>query len=356
VRIDIEKIEELSKSDEDLIFQYIQNSIDDDVDVIVISDYGKGFCSYNICSQTISLAKKKRIPVIVDPKGDNWTKYTDAMLITPNINELAIISGKETLQNEDSVIEKYGREVLLQYNISNLIVTRSEKGISIITANTVEHIHAEARDVYDVSGAGDTVVATLAVSIAKGLPLHDCVKLANIAAGIVVGKKGTTPIRFDELKYSLQNKTEHKILNPEEMTEKLKTIKDNTQTIVFTNGCFDILHRGHITCLSRAKEMGDILIVGINSDASVKRLKGNERPFNIEHDRIELIASLQCVDYVILFDEDTPLELIKMIKPDILAKGGDYKPDEIIGKEYAGEIKIIPFVEGYSSSKIISKL
>jgi len=241
-RIDIENIEELSNTDEDSASLYIKKYIDE-TDLVIISDYGKGFCSYNLCQNTIQLSQNKNIPVIIDPKGDNWSKYTNATMITPNINELAIISGKETIKNENNEIEKYGREVLEQYNISSLIVTRSEKGISIITANSVDHLYAEARDVYDVSGAGDTVVATLAVSVAKGMPLQDCVKLANIAAGIVISKKGTTPIELHELKSSFYSDTAKKIISPVDLIEKIKTIRETNQTIVFTNGCFDILHR-----------------------------------------------------------------------------------------------------------------
>lgn len=330
-------------------------SVIDKIDIIVISDYGKGLCNDTICSEIINLALKNGKEVIVDPKGTNWSKYKNASIITPNIKELSDISNRE-IHNKDSEINAASNEIIERYNLKSILVTRSEMGMSYIDKDQVIAIPTEAKEVFDVSGAGDTVVATLAAALAAKFPLNDAIYLANKAAGIVVGKIGTSPIIFHELQSELYiSNSDNKILTKDEIPNLLKILSLEDKKIVFTNGCFDILHKGHVTYLQKAKKLGDILILGLNSDASVRRLKGENRPINDERARAEVMASLASIDYVVIFEEDTPFEVIKAIKPDILVKGGDYKIEDIVGREYAKETTTIPFVDGFSTTSIITK-
>jgi D-beta-D-heptose 7-phosphate kinase/D-beta-D-heptose 1-phosphate adenosyltransferase len=325
------------------------------LNVIILSDYGKGVCTLDLCQHVIQRAVKDDKIVIVDPAGNDWEKYRDATIITPNVKELATISGKE-IPNEDSSIEHYGYKTLKKYNLSYLLVTRSEKGMSLFSRGKVHHIPTEAKEVRDVTGAGDTVVATLAVSLASGIDIINATKIANIAAGIVVSKFGAAPIKYNELHYVINTMENVKVITLDLATRIIGDLKTQKKKIVFTNGCFDILHKGHISYLKETKKLGDILIVGLNSDASVKKLKGANRPYNKQDDRAELLASLEFVDYVIIFEEETPYELIRTLSPDVLVKGGDYREDKVVGREFAGEVVILPFVEGYSTTKYIDTL
>ncbi len=325
------------------------------VQAVIISDYAKGLCSPALCRKIIAAARKYKKPVIIDPKGNDWEKYRNAFLVSPNLKELGEISGKD-IKNNDAEIEKHGREILKKYSFNNLLVTRSERGMSLIMPKNVFHIPTEARDVYDVSGAGDTVIAALSAGIACGMNLADAVRLANKAAGIVVGKFGTVPINKKELVTSFEKKEESKIMPLPKLLNKVKEWKKDGKTIVFTNGCFDILHRGHVEYLRKAKEMGDVLIIGLNTDASTRRLKGKSRPVNNENDRAEVLSALEVTDAVVLFGEDTPARLIRSVRPDILVKGGDYKAEDVIGREFAGRTAIIPFLKGYSTTNTIKKM
>lgn len=330
------------------------NKVINSIDIIIISDYGKGMCSDDVCRYIIHKSNGKGITCIVDPKGKDWHKYKGASIITPNLKEMSDALGV-SIQNEDNAIEKHGREIIKKFQIEHLLVTRSDKGMTYISKEKTFHVPAEAKEVYDVSGAGDTVVATLAVALAHKIELIDAVKLANKAAGIVVTKFGTAPIEHRELINSINGITKNKIMPHGSLLKTLKELKMKHQRIVFTNGCFDIIHRGHVTYLREARKLGDILIVGVNSDGSVRKLKGKNRPLNNELDRMEILASLEFVDYVVLFKEETPYNLIKAIRPDILVKGGDYKVNEVAGREFAGDVKILPFVEGYSTTDIFEK-
>ena len=354
VRIDFEEIVFLNEEELKQIKQYIMSVIDR-VNCLVISDYGKGVISPELSQFIIREAQKRFLSVVVDPKGKDWTKYKGATVITPNIKELSDVLNID-VKNEDDEVEKYGREVRGKYNLKYLLVTRSEKGMSLITEEKVYHIRSEAKEVYDVSGAGDTVVATLATAMGAGFDILEAVKLANTAAGIVVSKIGTAPITLEELKKVLKGYNNRKIKSLNELLEELKILRNEGKKIVFTNGCFDILHRGHIEYLRKAKGLGDILIIGLNSDDFVRKIKGKERPINKQEDRAELLTSLEFVDYVVIFDEETPYSLIKQIKPDVLVKGGDYKVEEVVGREFAKETVILPFVKGYSTTKIIEKI
>lgn len=263
--------------------------------------------------------------------------------------------------NDDNAVVEMARSARQQFNIGNVVVTRSEKGMSLVNGNKVLHSPAAAIEVFDVSGAGDTVAATLLAAVAGKVALEDAIYLANRAAGIVVAKVGTYPVHRDELLKDLLAEDRkqgrgYRTLSWQEIASLAATWKACGEKIVFTNGCFDILHVGHVSYLEKAARLGKHLIVGLNTDASVRRLKGETRPLVHELDRARVLAALACVDAVVLFDQDTPTELIEKIRPDILVKGGDYKPEEVAGREYAGEVRIIDFEEGYSTTGVVEKI
>lgn len=355
-RLDFEKeFHSISRHEEILLTQAMEKHIPE-VDVVVVSDYGKGVCNEFVCKNAIELSSRYNKPILIDPKGLDWHKYENATIVTPNLKELSDIYGKE-VENRNNPISIAGRCILDKYNINSLLVTRSEKGMSFIDRQTSVHIPTDAKEVFDVSGAGDTVVATLAAALAANFSLHDAITLSNKAAGIVVGKIGTAPILYGELETGVPKRYNNKkAISADNIQETVQRLKNTNAKIVFTNGCFDILHTGHVSYLQEAKELGDILIVGVNSDDSVKRLKGPSRPINDESSRIVVLSALECVDYVIVFADDTPLELIKTIRPDILVKGGDYTIEDVVGREFAKETVIIPFLEGFSTTSIIDKL
>lgn len=354
-RIDFEKDKiTLTDAEKEKIIETLKKEIPN-TEIVIISDYGKGVCSIEICKKVIELSNKYKKIVIIDPKGNNWEKYSNADIITPNLKELSDIYGQE-ITNEDQIIYNAAKKISNEYNIKNILVTRSELGMSLISNENCTHIRTEAKEVYDVSGAGDTVVATLSACLAGKLTVINSIKLANKAAGIVVGKIGTSPISYEELQNNFNLKETSKIINPAEVKDLIKKLRNQNKKIVFTNGCFDILHKGHVYYLQKAKELGDILILGLNSDSSVKRLKGETRPINKEIDRAYVLEALSCIDYIIIFDEDTPYNLIKEVMPDILVKGGDYKIENVVGREFAKEVTLINFQEGYSTTNIINKI
>lgn len=316
-------------------------------DGIVLSDYAKGVCDNDLCQLVIQNSRDKNIPIIVDPKGNKWDKYKGATILTPNIKELSDVLGYD-IPNSDSEIEEAGKKLLERFNIANLIITRSEKGMTLVNNDSVEHFPTMAKDVFDVSGAGDTVVAGVIRFLTSGLDIKDAINLANFAAGIVVGHVGTWPITKEEL---LKEAADTKDLHI-----TIQELKNSHKKIVFTNGCFDILHPGHIDYLQKAKELGDYLVIGLNSDESVKRLKGNDRPVNNQSVRKIMLEALSCVDLVEFFEEDTPYNLIKSIKPDILVKGGDYNIEDIVGREFAAETTTIPFLDGFSTTSLIERI
>lgn len=354
-RIDFEKDKiTLTDAEKEKIIETLKKEIPN-TEIVIISDYGKGVCSIEICKKVIELSNKYKKIVIIDPKGNNWEKYSNADIITPNLKELSDIYGQE-ITNEDQIIYNAAKKISNEYNIKNILVTRSELGMSLISNENCTHIRTEAKEVYDVSGAGDTVVATLSACLAGKLTVINSIKLANKAAGIVVGKIGTSPISYEELQNNFNLKETSKIINPAEVKDLIKKLRNKNKKIVFTNGCFDILHKGHVYYLQKAKELGDILILGLNSDSSVKRLKGETRPINKEIDRAYVLEALSCIDYIIIFDEDTPYNLIKEVMPDILVKGGDYKIENVVGREFAKEVTLINFQEGYSTTNIIKNI
>lgn len=356
VRVDFEQDRgSLSLKNEQYLSNAILNTIPL-VDIIVISDYGKGVCNETICRQVISTAHLHQKQVIVDPKGFNWDKYSGATIITPNLKEISDVFGVK-IKNKDEEIHHAAQEVIEKYNLTSLLVTRSEKGMSYVDSNTVKVIPTEAQEVYDVSGAGDTVVASLAAALAADFSVLESIYIANKAAGIVVGKIGTCPITFDELQSELTvGKPDVGVVPLCQLPDLVKQLKIQNRKIVFTNGCFDILHKGHVTYLEKAKKMGDVLMVGLNSDSSVKRLKGESRPINDEQARGTVLSALACIDYVVIFSDETPLKLIEVVCPDVLVKGGDYEIENIVGREYAKETVVIPFVEGFSTTNTINSM
>lgn len=322
---------------------------------IVISDYGKGFCSEELCKEVIRYGKAFEKPVMIDPKGHQWTKYANAWLVTPNLKEVGDAVGM-IIENADAAVEQNARSLMDKYSIENLLVTRSEKGMSLFTPSETHHIPTEARQVFDVSGAGDTVIGTLAVSLAAGNSLADSCYLANKAAGIVVGKVGTVPISKQELLVELDPQKNSKLITTESLLNFVTLCRSLKKKIVLTNGIFDIIHRGHIALLREAKKLGDVLIVAVNSDTSAQRFLSSRFPINVELDRAEIIASIDCVDKVIVFDETTPVNLIRDIKPDILVKGGNITIDQVVGHEFAGKTVLIPHIKGYSTQAILETI
>lgn len=358
LRIDQEEQIEITDASLKQFEEWISAKFNTEIyDSIIISDYGKGFCRKELCQLAISFAKKKGIPIVIDPKGEDWGKYIGATMITPNLKELGDLLRKDIL-NQDQTIYEYGPMLRNKYALEYLLITRSEQGMSLIGADEMLHIPTLAKEVFDVSGAGDTVISTLAALIGIGIPINDAVKVANIAAGIVVGKVGTYAVHEDDLieELELLNEDKNKIYFDKKYQSIINKWKSKGHSIIFTNGCFDLLHIGHATYLQRAKKMGDKLIVGLNSDESVKRLKGASRPIVLERDRAKMLSFFEFVDAVIVFDEDTPENLIADIRPDVLVKGGDYQAEAVLGKEYAGRVEILPFVDGYSTTTIIEKI
>lgn len=328
--------------------------------VVILSDYAKGLLSSDVCQQVISQCNALNIPVLVDPKGHDYSKYSHATALTPNKKEAA--EACATTIHDPDLINK-AATLKDKLSLQFFVVTRGDEGISLID----DHAHllpATAKQVFDVSGAGDTVIATLAAGLMHGLSPLESLQLANVAAGVVVGKVGTIPITRDDLIEALTSEQSseqaHKICDLGQLQRKVESWKKNKQKIVFTNGCFDLLHAGHVTYLEAAKKRGDKLILGLNTDRSVSTLKGPTRPVVNENDRARVIAALESVDAVILFDEDTPLNLINTLKPDVIAKGSDYTADQVVGgrevESWGGEIALIDLVAGRSTSNIIKKM
>lgn len=362
-RVDSEICEEvcIESVAEQLIL--LEQSIDD-YELFLLSDYMKGFLSEEITQELIRLAKKAGIQVLVDVKDTHYTKYRDATLIKPNRKELGRLTGLNVITEEQIVTASVWlcKELKSQF----VLTTLGADGMILTDANgLVKKVSSIAKEVYDVTGAGDTSIAYLAAELAKGKDIIDAMEIANYAAGIKVSKMGTSIVYPDEVENALKlhdGSLRHKQLN---MYQKdgLKAISEAHQfgrKIVFTNGCFDILHSGHIVYLQHAKEMGDLLVIGVNSDASIKRLKGEDRPVNSLADRLMLLSAISVVDYVIPFEEDTPQKLIEAVIPDVLVKGGDYTLDGIVGADFVkargGVVTTIPFVEGKSTTNIISKI
>ncbi|GAB1623077.1 bifunctional D-glycero-beta-D-manno-heptose-7-phosphate kinase/D-glycero-beta-D-manno-heptose 1-phosphate adenylyltransferase HldE [Agarivorans albus] len=326
--------------------------------VVILSDYNKG--ALNQVGDLIALARDAGVPVLVDPKGSAFDKYRGATLLTPNFSEFEAVVGH--CKDEDEIISK-GEALIEQLDLEALLVTRSEHGMTLIRKGQPElHLAALAQEVYDVTGAGDTVISTLASSLAAGSSLDDACALANAAAGIVVGKLGTSTVSTIELANAVygSQETGFGVLSEQQLKFALEAAKRRGETVVMTNGCFDILHAGHVSYLNHARTLGDRLIVAVNNDDSVKRLKGEGRPVNSVDRRMAVLAGLGAVDWVVDFSEDTPQRLIANLLPDLLVKGGDYKPEDIAGGQEViangGEVRVLNFEDGCSTSEIIKSI
>jgi len=330
-------------------------------DAVILSDYAKGVLSPEVCQLIIQAARRLGIPVLVDPKSADFTRYRQATTICPNLGELSAATHLSVC-DLDPLLDA-AQSMVSTLKLDFLTATLSEKGIALVRAGSRSVAPAVAHQVFDVSGAGDSVIAVLALCIASGLSAEMAVELANLAAGIVVGKVGTVPVERHELLSALVPQGSFhaaaKVLDCAELACRVASWKANGERVVFTNGCFDLLHIGHITVLEQARSFGDRLIVAVNSDASVQNLKGPTRPIVGEYERARVLAALSAVDAVVVFEEPTPLEVIMASRPDMIVKGGDYSVDTIIGAKevlsWGGEVKIIPTVEGISTTRLIEK-
>jgi D-beta-D-heptose 7-phosphate kinase/D-beta-D-heptose 1-phosphate adenosyltransferase len=328
---------------------------------VVLSDYAKGVLTPEVCQAVIKEARRLSIPVLVDPKTADFTRYRGATTICPNLGELSAAAGMDAGNLEQLLTS--AEAMVTAFDLEFLTATLSEKGIALLRPGNRFVAPAVARQVFDVSGAGDTVIAVLALCLASGLGAETAVQLANIAAGIVVGKVGTVPVEKHELLAALSPNialhAEDKVVSRAELVTRVALWKANGERVVFTNGCFDLLHVGHITVLEQAHSFGDRLIVAINSDASVSGLKGPARPIVGEGDRARVLAALAAVDAVCVFSEPTPLELIVATRPDVLVKGGDYNIDTVVGanevQSWGGQVKIVPIVPGFSTTRLIAR-
>ncbi|HDR1822702.1 bifunctional D-glycero-beta-D-manno-heptose-7-phosphate kinase/D-glycero-beta-D-manno-heptose 1-phosphate adenylyltransferase HldE [Pasteurella multocida] len=355
LRLDFE--EDFQNVTSDALLQKLDSALQN-YGALVLSDYGKG--TLNQVQKMIQRTRQANIPVLIDPKGTDFERYRGATLLTPNMSEFEAVVGK--CDSEEEIIEK-GLKLIEQIDLSALLVTRSEKGMTLLRPNQPAfHLATEAKEVFDVTGAGDTVISVLATGLADGRSFEEACYLANVAAGIVVGKLGTSTVSTVELENAIHGRsnTGFGIMSEAELKRVVAQAKARGEKIVMTNGCFDILHPGHVSYLENARKLGDRLIVAVNSDDSVKRLKGETRPINDIQSRMAVLAGLSSVDWLVAFHEDTPQRLIAEVLPDLLVKGGDYKPEDIAGSQEVwasgGDVKVLNFENGCSTSNVISKI
>lgn len=358
LRLDIENIDEINCNECESLLDNLKKQIDK-FDLILMSDYLKGLLSFEFVQGVLQMAKSKEIPVIIDVKDPKVDKYKGAYLLKPNLNEVRALTGMP-VSNDDEIIAA-SKTLKEKCCCRYVLTTCGARGMVLIGEEEPYFIESAGQEIFDVTGAGDTTIAYLAACMVNGFSMRESVDIANCAAGIQVSKVGTSSVYWSEVRERLTAQKEgiiHKFLSNGAVDDF--KINHATKKIVFTNGCFDILHIGHIRYLQKAAKLGDMLVVGLNSDASVKRLKGEERPINSELDRAEQLCALEFVDYVVIFEEDTPLELIKKIQPDVLVKGGDYSNEYVVGtnevEARGGKFVLIPFVEGKSTTNIIERI
>ncbi len=365
LRYDKESKEDITAASVDKILSAIKKDLFL-YDMIILSDYGKGVLTKALCQEIISLAASQNKKVLVDPKGTDYSKYRGAYLLTPNKKEACEATGIDIV--DDKTLLEAGEWLRRECELTLSMITLSEDGIAIF-GNTsasqsrddkMHKVPTVAKEVFDVTGAGDTVISSLAFAISSGEDIVSAAQFANAAAAVVVGKIGSATASMDEIEaYEStlhQSSSDMHIKSHDEIFTIVEKAHAKEQRVVFTNGCFDILHLGHVKYLEVAKSFGDILIVGLNADSSVRELKGPERPINPEYDRAYLLAALEVVDYVVIFSDKTPYELIKMIKPTVLVKGGDYEGKAVVGTEFARELKLVDFVDGKSTTKTIERI
>jgi len=362
LRADQEKVEALASDVEQQIIDGLASAIPKS-DAVILSDYGKGVLTDRIIASAIEMARAAGKPVVVDPKGDDYARYRGASVVTPNQKELAEASGLAT--DTDAQSHAASMSVLDRCGIDAMVATRGAKGMLVLPGKGAEPLllRTQAQEVFDVSGAGDTVVAVLALALGAGADLNSAARLANLAAGLVVAKPGTATVTRDDLYHAMNRDAwaegEAKIVPASALADRLANWRAKGKRIGFTNGCFDLLHPGHIQLLRKSRATCDRLVVGLNSDASVVRLKGPDRPVQSEAARSAVLAALESVDLVIVFDEDTPLSLIDTIRPDVLIKGADYTVDQVVGAVevagWGGEVVLVPLAEGHSTTSLINR-
>lgn len=351
IRLDREDIADRSAMAKNITDKFKQHITQ--VDAVIFSDYAKG-CLTHI-EELIALAQQHSKLIFVDPKGTDFNIYRGADILTPNIKEFEAVVGH---CKDDDALEQKAQAMRRDLGLECLLITRGEQGMTMVCEDALHHLAARAHEVYDVTGAGDTVIAVLSVIATTGLPLLTAAQFANRAAGLAVEKSGTATIAPDE--FARYGSNAHSICSQEQLLQTVQDAKSRKQRIVMTNGCFDLLHIGHIAYLSQAASLGDRLIVAVNDDHSVKQLKGDKRPINSLDKRLQLVASLSMVDWVVAFSDLTPEKLITEISPDVLVKGGDYRADEIAGadhvKQHGGEVVILDYVEGVSTTQLIDAI
>jgi D-beta-D-heptose 7-phosphate kinase/D-beta-D-heptose 1-phosphate adenosyltransferase len=323
---------------------------------VVIADYEKGAITPAVARAIIDECRRRGIPCVVDPKKVDFTAYARATVVTPNLLEAERTAGRPLA--DDAAVARAAEEMRVALELDAMLITRGPEGMTLSTPRRITHIPTQVRAVADVTGAGDTVVAVLAACLASGWDPVEACRLATVAAGIAVSHPGTYVVHADELSMAWKGLS-HKILNREAARRRLAEARRRGRKVVFTNGCFDVLHAGHLTSLEGAKRLGDLLVVGLNSDASVRRLKGDSRPVNHQEHRASLLAGLACVDIVVIFEEPTPEELISLLEPDVLVKGGDYTIDQVAGADIVhargGQVVILPLVPGLSTTAVLER-
>lgn len=356
LRYDSESVDEISKNSSNKILEILEKNIKN-YSAIILSDYKKGVLTTTLTQDIIKLANRHKIKVLADPKGKDFSKYKGAYTLTPNKKE-AMEATNIDIKDEKSLVEAL-KSLKQNCNLEVSLITLSEQGIAIFDDELFTSPTA-AREVFDVTGAGDTVIASITFALSCGVDIKKALYFANLAAGVVVGKIGSATATLDEIyEYESQlNKSSSSshIKTFDEIEKLAKKLHSQGKKIVFTNGCFDILHVGHVKYLEEAKSYGDVLILGLNADSSVRKLKGSSRPINSQDDRAYILASLESVDYVVIFEEETPYELIKLIKPHVLVKGGDYEGKEVVGQDIADELKLVQFVDGKSTTNTIKRI
>ena len=361
LRIDRESREPIAAELEKRLIAHVQD-VAPGFQAILISDYLKGVLTPAVLSAIIETGRRHGIPVLVDPKGSDYRKYRGATLLTPNRKEAQ--TAARSFVGDEAGLMPAGRALRQELDLDALVLTRSEEGMTLFFRDAEEiHLPTEAREVFDVTGAGDTVLSVLGAGLACGFSLEYAARFSNVAAGIVVGKVGTSTVAPEEILEAAKRQypdSDLKIKPRQVLEVLLEREREKGRRIVFTNGCFDLLHAGHVQYLQKARRLGDLLVLGLNSDQSVRRLKGPKRPLISESERAHILAALDCIDYVCIFDEDTPLDLIRAVRPHILVKGGDYTPEGVVGREiveeYGGRVEIIRFVQGKSTTNIIEKV
>lgn len=360
VRLDEERCAGINDTLRDNVFNKIEQELKQ-TDAVIISDYGKGLLTSYFLKKCITLAKAQDVPVFIDPKQDDWSAYAGVICITPNLKEFDRACQLMTIPSDP--LKTAARKIMARYQLGHLLITRGSAGMSLYTRSGTSHsLPSQAREVFDVSGAGDTVIALIAAGYAVGCPMEQAMQLANLGAGEVVGRVGTYALTHADLKSAANAARESHpglcdLPGAQSLVEQWRMLG---QKIVFTNGCFDILHPGHISLLQRAKTLGDRLVVGLNTDRSINRIKGSLRPILAQEDRAAILSALNCVNLVVMFDEDTPINLLKALRPDILVKGGDYTPETVVGADlmlsWGGQVEVLSLFEDKSTSAIVDKI